>query len=100
MNYSELDARTVWHPYTQHLGAPQHLPIVRAKDALLWDENGREYIDFMSSWWVTTHAHCHPYIQQKIFEQCGVLDHAPFSRFTHPNAVQLAERLLELLPAF
>ena len=45
MNLSERDLLYNWHPYTQHKTAQFHPAIVKGKDALLWDENDKEYID-------------------------------------------------------
>lgn len=74
------------------------LPIVRGKESLLFDENGKSYIDAISSWWVTLHGHGHPYIAEKIYRQALELEQVIFAGFTHKPAVELAERLLEILP--
>lgn len=92
------DARYVWHPYTQMKTAPTPLPIVRGEGALLFTEDGRTLIDGISSWWVNIHGHSHPYIADRIAAQARKLEHVIFSGFTHPPAVDLAERLLEILP--
>ncbi|HBR83682.1 MAG TPA: adenosylmethionine--8-amino-7-oxononanoate aminotransferase BioA, partial [Erythrobacter sp.] len=50
----------VWHPFTQHgLGDPVPL-VTHAEGAVLHTEDGRRVVDAISSWWVTTHGHCHP----------------------------------------
>lgn len=95
----EMDQKYVWHPYTQMKTAGPPLPIVKGRKALLIDEQGREYIDAISSWWVNIHGHGNPYIAQKIGEQARQLEHVIFAGFTHPPAVEVAERLLEKLPA-
>ena len=95
---TQRDRRVIWHPYTQHKHQQAPIPIVRAKDTLLSDENDKTYIDAISSWWVTIHGHAHPYIAQKIYEQALRLEQVIFTGFTHEPAVSLAERLLPLLP--
>lgn len=92
------DKRSVWHPDTQMQTAPPPVPIVAGRGALLIDEQGREYIDGVSSWWVNIHGHAHPYIAAKIAEQASTLEHCIFAGLTHPPAVDLAERLLSILP--
>ena len=92
------DARYIWHPYTQMKTAPAPLPIVGGKGALLYTEDGRQLIDAVSSWWVNIHGHSHPVIAERIYQQALMLEHVIFSGFTHPPAVELAERLLPLLP--
>jgi adenosylmethionine-8-amino-7-oxononanoate aminotransferase len=98
MSLVERDLESVWHPYTQMQTAKPPLPVVKAKDSKLILEDGTEIIDGVSSWWVTSHGHSNKYIAQKIFEQASTLEHAIFAGFTHPKAVELAERVLKILP--
>jgi len=99
MNLSERDKKVIWHPYTQMKGAANPIAIVKGEGAYLFDDNGRRYIDAVSSWWVNLHGHSHPYIAQKISEQLITLEHLMFAGFTHQPAVELAERLLTHLPS-
>jgi len=86
----------VWHPFTQHgLGEP--IPLVtHAEGAALYTRDGRRIVDAISSWWVTTHGHCHPRIMAAIAEQAGKLDQIIFAGWTHQPAEELAERLVAL----
>ena len=99
MNLSERDNQVIWHPYTQMKNALPNLPIVRGEGVYLFDEQGKKYIDAVSSWWVNIHGHAHPHIAGKVAEQLRTLEHVIFAGFTHEPAVQLAERLLPVLPA-
>ena len=99
MSLTDRDLKVIWHPYTQMKTALPPVPIVRGEGACLYDENGKCYIDAVSSWWVNIHGHAHPYIAQKVAEQLNKLEHVIFAGFTHPAAVELAERLLEILPS-
>lgn len=74
------------------------IPIIKGKGSLLFDENGKTYIDAISSWWVTLHGHAHPYIAEKIYQQALELEQVIFAGFTHRPAVTLAERLIPYLP--
>ena len=56
----------IWLPYTQMKTAAPPVPIVRGEGALLFDENGKQYIDAVSSWWVNIHGHCQPAIAKAI----------------------------------
>lgn len=94
----ERDAATIWHPYTQHKTSDSPLPVTKGEGVYLLDESGNKYIDAISSWWTNLHGHAHPYIAQKIFEQARQLEHVIFAGCTHEPAVQLAERILSLLP--
>ena len=95
---AERDQAVIWHPYTQMQTAPAPIAIVRGEGAYLIDENGKQYLDAISSWWVNIHGHSHPYIAQRVGEQMLQLEHAIFAGFTHPAAVELAERLLQIIP--
>jgi len=83
----------VWHPFTQH-GLNEPIPLVtHAEGAALYTEDGRRIVDAISSWWVTTHGHCHPRIMAAIAAQAGKLDQIIFAGWTHQPAEELAERL-------
>ncbi|MEG3122438.1 adenosylmethionine--8-amino-7-oxononanoate transaminase [Sphingomonas sp. GB1N7] len=88
----------IWHPFTQHgLGEP--IPLVtHAEGAALYTDDGRRIIDGISSWWVTTHGHCHPRIMAAIAEQAGKLDQIIFAGWTHEPAETLARGLAAIMP--
>jgi adenosylmethionine---8-amino-7-oxononanoate aminotransferase len=94
----ERDKKVIWHPYTPQKYAPDPIPIVKGEGAWLYDDRGNRYIDAVSSWWVTIHGHAHPYIAEKIYQQALKLEQVIFAGFTHEPAVQLAEKLIALLP--
>ena len=99
MNFSQRDKKHNWHPYTQHKTVPDFPAIVRGKDALLWDENGKEYIDAIASWWVNPFGHSNKVMADSIYEQLTTLEHVLFGGFTHNKAVELSEKLMEILPS-
>lgn len=94
----ELDEKLIWHPYTHQKSMQPAIPIVKGKKAVLIDENGNEYIDGISSWWVNIHGHGNQYIAKKIYAQARKLEQVIFTAFTHEPAVVLAEKLLSVLP--
>lgn len=95
---SRRDQKHLWHPLNQHKLTPEMLAIVKAKGAILTDENGREYIDGIASWYTAMYGHCHPYITVKVTDQMQQLDQVVFSGFTHEPAVRLSEELIKILP--
>ena len=99
MNLSQRDQKHNWHPYTQHKTAANFPAIVKGKDALLWDENGKEYIDAIASWWVNPFGHSNQVIADAIYKQLTTLEHVLFGGFTHNKAVELSEKLMEILPS-
>lgn len=98
LNLQSRDQKHLWHPYTQHQTASKPLGIVKGKDALLWDENGKQYIDAIASWWVNPYGHSNELLAQAAFKQLTQLEHVLFGGFTHEPAVLLAEKLMEILP--
>ncbi len=96
------DKRCVWHPFTP-MGewcAPDYEPLVlvRGQGALLWDSEGREYIDGNSSIWTNIHGHNHPHINAAIRRQLDRVAHTSFLGFTNPAAIELAEAIVGLFP--
>jgi adenosylmethionine---8-amino-7-oxononanoate aminotransferase len=94
----DRDRAVLWHPYTHMLTAPAPLPIVRAEGAWLYTEDGRRILDGISSWWVNIHGHSHPKLNAALAAQAGELEHVVFAGCTHRPAVELSERLIEILP--
>lgn len=98
MNLSERDQKHLWHPYTQHKTSKPAIAITRGEGALLWDENNKEYIDAIASWWVNPFGHSNKIIADAIYKQLTTLEHVLFGGFTHEPAVLLSEKLMEILP--
>ncbi|MBV0900098.1 MAG: adenosylmethionine--8-amino-7-oxononanoate transaminase [Wolbachia endosymbiont of Fragariocoptes setiger] len=98
MNFSERDKKIIWHPFTQEKTAEFSIVIKQAKGSYLYDENGKSYVDLISSWWVNLHGHAHPDIAKAIYEQSMTLEHVIFAGFTHKPAIHLCEKLQLLLP--
>lgn len=98
MTLQKRDQNHLWHPYTQHKTAQLPIAIVRGEGVLLWDENGKEYIDAIASWWVNPFGHSNPFIADAIYKQLTTLEHVLFGGFTHEPAILLSEKLIEILP--
>jgi len=74
--------------------ARQPVEFVRGEGALLFDDAGREYLDFLCGISVTNIGHCHPAVVAAIREQAGRLMHVSNLFYTEP-AMRLAEQLTE-----
>ncbi len=98
-NLSERDKKHIWHPLTQHQTAADAIGIVKAKGALLWDDQGNEYIDGIASWYTAMYGHSNDQITKAISDQMQQLDFVMFSGFTHEPAVKLSEKLIPILPS-
>lgn len=95
---ADRDKKHIWHPFTPQLGSEPNVPIVKGDGALVYDADGREYIDAISSWWVNIHGHANSYIANKVKQQLDQIEHVLFSGYTHEPAVRLAELLKKHLP--
>ena len=98
MNLSERDHQLIWHPFTQQQTAMPNIAITHGKGALLYDENGNDYIDAVSSWWTNLFGHANLQIAAAIKKQVDTLEHVIFAGFTHQPAIELSEKLIQLLP--
>lgn len=65
---------------------------VRGEGAVLWDAEGRQYLDFLAGISVCSVGHCHPAVVEAVREQAGTLMHVSNLFYTEPM-VRLAERL-------
>ena len=99
LNLQQRDSAHIWHPLTQHKTAAPPIGIVQAKGAVLYDENGKEYIDGIASWYTAMYGHCNEQITSKVAAQMLTLDQVVFTGFTHEPAVELSEKLMAILPA-
>ncbi len=98
MSYNESDRKFIWHPFTHQKHAEDNLFIEKAEGAWLFDDQGKKYLDAISSWWVNIHGHAHPKITEAISRQASRLEHIIFAGFTHKPAIELAENILPMLP--
>ncbi|MDA8164885.1 MAG: adenosylmethionine--8-amino-7-oxononanoate transaminase [Desulfobacteraceae bacterium] len=100
MSLPERDRRCLWHPYTQMKDyARRELPVIeRAEGLFLYDLQGRRYYDTISSWWCILHGHRHPTIARAVHEQLDRLEQVLLAGFSHPPAIELAERLVAITP--
>ena len=97
-NLAARDSACLWHPYTQMLNEPPPLVIIKGEGVYLYTDDGRRVLDGISSWWVNIHGHSHPALNAALAKQAEELEHVIFAGCTHRPAVELAERLVEILP--
>jgi acetylornithine/N-succinyldiaminopimelate aminotransferase len=90
MSLAELQA--IERDHVIHSYARFPVQFVRGEGALLWDEHGNEYLDFLCGISVTNVGHCHPRVVAAIHEQAAQLMHVGNLFYTEP-AMLLAQRL-------
>jgi adenosylmethionine-8-amino-7-oxononanoate aminotransferase len=97
---ADLDRQVLWHPFTQQQGWAQETPVMieRAENATVYDTQGNAYIDGTASLWCNVHGHRHPAIDIAIKDQLDRVAHSTMLGLSHPPAVRLAKRLLDLAP--
>lgn len=92
------DRRHIWHPYASALGDAPLFPVVSAEGVRLRLADGRELVDGMASWWSAIHGYNHPTLNAAARRQLDAMAHVMFGGLTHPPAVELARRLVDLTP--
>ena len=101
MSIAADDRRFLWHPFTQQRGwEHEDAPTIERGDGVyLFDSEGRRYIDGVSSLWCNVHGHRHPVLDLAVKDQLDRVAHSTMLGLTHPSAVELAERLVDVAPA-
>ena len=87
MDVQEREKRVIMQTYARY-----DLTLVKGKGAKVWDDKGREYLDFVSGIAVCNLGHCHEAVTKAVCEQAGTLVHVSNLYFTQPQ-VELAELL-------
>jgi LysW-gamma-L-lysine/LysW-L-ornithine aminotransferase len=91
------DIFTIESAHTSGLYAKHDIALVKGQGALLWDNQGREYIDCMAGHGVANLGHAHPRIAQAIAEQAQTLITCPETYFNDRRSALFAA-LSELAP--
>ncbi|MEA2012025.1 MAG: adenosylmethionine--8-amino-7-oxononanoate transaminase [Verrucomicrobiota bacterium] len=96
----DVDRKYSWHPFTQMKDYENVDPVVitHAKGIKLYDADGNEYYDTISSWWTSVIGHCDERINAAIIKQLSLIEHVNFSGFTHPYAAEVFENMRSILP--
>jgi len=68
--------------------------LVRGEGARVWDDQGKQYLDFVGGWAVDSLGHCHPALVNALEEQAKTLIQASNQFYTVP-AIKLAQLLVE-----
>jgi len=87
-HWVDLDKRYFMDTGHRRLG----VTLVRGEGARVWDEAGREYLDFIAGWAACSLGHCHSTIIEALREQSECLILASLDVYTIPQ-IELAELL-------
>jgi len=88
-DWQELDKKYVMHTVNR---VP--ITLVRGSGARVWDEKGREYLDFVAGWAVNSLGHCHPAVVDAVTRQVQTLIQVS-GQFHNIPQIKLAQLLVE-----
>ena len=80
--------------YYMQVARRQPIVLVRGEGTRIWDETGKEYLDFTAGWAVDTLGHCHPNLVKALEEQAHTLIQTSNQFFTIPQ-LKLAQLLVD-----
>lgn len=96
----EKDLAHIWHPASQMKDYEDFPPIVidHGSGVHLYDVDGNEYTDIISSWWCNLLGHCNEEVSEALKAQVDELDHVLFANFSHKTIIELSQRLIRVMP--
>jgi adenosylmethionine-8-amino-7-oxononanoate aminotransferase len=93
-----MPINAVWRPYTQMKTAPAPLVAARTDGSRIYLDDGRCLIDGIASWWTACHGYNHPAIRSAVAAELDRMPHVMLGGLVHRPVLELAERLVDLLP--
>ena len=95
------DHSYLWHPFTQMRGFPEEelLIIERGEGIFLIDQNGKRYLDGVSSLWTNVHGHQRQELDNAIKEQLSKIAHCTMLGLANIPAINLARDLVTITPS-
>ncbi|MBI4242645.1 MAG: adenosylmethionine--8-amino-7-oxononanoate transaminase [Planctomycetes bacterium] len=96
----EFDKKYIWHPFTNYDEWKNEdiLIIDRGKGNYLFDLNGKKYLDANGALWCNLLGHNNPALNNQVSRQLKKVAHSTFLGSTHTPAIELSQKLIDLLP--
>lgn len=96
----DWDNDCLWHPFTpMSAWRTEQAPIiVRAEGFNLYDQDGRRYLDGISSLWCNVHGHAAPEIDQAVQSQLHKVAHSTLLGLASEPSIRLARALVDRAP--
>ena len=88
------DWRALEKQYYLQVVNRQPIVLARGEGTRVWDDDGKEYLDFTSGWAVTNIGHANPVLAEAIAEQARTLIQTSNQFYTIPQ-IKLAQLLVE-----
>ena len=86
---ADLTEKNIFQTYSRY-----PVTLAKGKGSRVWDETGKEYLDFLSGIAVCNLGHCHPAVVKAAQDQLEKLIHVSNFFYTEPQA-KLAELLID-----
>ncbi|MGY4659973.1 4-aminobutyrate aminotransferase/(S)-3-amino-2-methylpropionate transaminase [Pseudomonas chlororaphis] len=83
---------------SQSISIVHPIRLSHGRNAEVWDENGKRYIDFVGGIGVLNLGHCHPRVVAAIQQQATRLTHYAFNAAPHGPYVEFMARLARFVP--
>ena len=88
-NWQELEQKLFLRTFSR-----SPVTLVRGEGARAWDDQGKEYLDFVGGWAVNSLGHCPPVVVEALEKQAKTLIQASNQFYTIPQ-IKLAQLLVE-----
>ena len=98
MTTTESDTRKLYEEFVVPNYGRYNIVLVRGRGSRVWDEDGKEYLDFGAGIAVSTIGHAHPRMLEALDRQARELIHTSNLYYTRPQG-ELARRLVEIVGA-
>src|SRR6201993_4715179 len=96
MTTTASDTRTLFEEFVVPNYGRYDVALVRGLGSRVWDEDGKEYLDFGAGIAVSTIGHAHPRLVEALDRQTRELIHTSNLYYTRPQA-ELARKLIEIV---
>lgn len=92
---SNAEAQRRWQAAVMNNYGTPAVELVRGEGAVVWDADGRSYLDLVGGIAVNALGHAHPAVVEAVARQIATLGHTS-NLYINPVALELAEVLLEI----
>jgi acetylornithine/N-succinyldiaminopimelate aminotransferase len=96
MTTNEPDTRKLFEEFVVPTYSRYNVVLVRGRGSRVWDEEGKEYLDFGAGIAVSTLGHAHPRMIEALDRQARELIHTSNLYYTRPQG-ELARKLVEIV---
>lgn len=93
----DFDKKHLWHPYTSTIKPDNTYKIASTKECTIFLDDKTPLIDGMASWWSAIHGYSHPKLVEAVQKQAKDMSHIMFGGLTHNPAIELGQKILNLL---